>query len=287
MVKKEHNEVTFVPEESAAKDVAPEKEEPLYESEAYGTPQPDEGTKTTVTKPVGLGGPVPIIAPKHNTIQLQPIVVPLALVPYMTQDSDVLRTDGTPQRGDRDGGSAVDFTAARTEEEAVFKKKKAGYSRIFSLIIFIVSALMVTGFLLANFKAEFEGMISFAQLNAIGAITAWAQGGAPADLAKAIISVIAAAAFVVVLVLSFSGLVFGKFPRKLIVAFSFVGTAALAAQIIYGVVSAHFTASEQTGLYSMLGVGAACLVLAIVFAVIAVRREDKEEEALLRTYDEI
>ena len=73
------------------------EDEPMFESEAYAAPQPEAGSDVTVLKPVGTGGPVPIVAPKHNTIQLQPIVVPLAVVPYMTQDSNVLRTDGRGQ----------------------------------------------------------------------------------------------------------------------------------------------------------------------------------------------
>ncbi|MCQ2602609.1 MAG: hypothetical protein MJ193_01645, partial [Clostridia bacterium] len=71
-----------------------EQKEETFETEAYGTPEPDKGMDTTVMKPVGMGAPVPVVMPKHNTVQLQPIIVPLAVVPYMTQDSDVLRTDG-------------------------------------------------------------------------------------------------------------------------------------------------------------------------------------------------
>ena len=79
-----------------------EGDQTLYEAEAYGSPQPEAGSDVTVMKTVGIGGPVPIVAPKHNTIQLQPIVVPLAVVPYMTQDSNVLRTDGRPQGAEED-----------------------------------------------------------------------------------------------------------------------------------------------------------------------------------------
>ena len=65
-------------------------DEPMFESEAYTAPQPEAGSDVTVLKPVGTGGPVPIVAPKHNTVQLQPIVVPLAVVPYMTQEIEAL-----------------------------------------------------------------------------------------------------------------------------------------------------------------------------------------------------
>ena len=91
MAKKDNRVLATAPA-AAPLATMPAEEPVLYESEAYGDPQPDAGATTTIMKPVGIGGPVPIVAPKHNTIQLQPIVVPLALVPYMTQDSDVLRT---------------------------------------------------------------------------------------------------------------------------------------------------------------------------------------------------
>ena len=78
-------EVEKVPESNAP--IVFENEQTLYEAEAYGSPQPEAGSDVTVMKPVGIGGPVPIVAPKHNTIQLQPIVVPLAVVPYMTHRS--------------------------------------------------------------------------------------------------------------------------------------------------------------------------------------------------------
>ena len=124
MAKKDNNITAMAPENSVG--VTDRTEEPvLYESEAYGNPQPDEGTKTTVMKPVGIGGPVPIVAPKHNTIQLQPIVVPLAVVPYMTQDSDVLRTDGrAPSYPQNEYASAVEF-----EEEKAAAKKRRDCSR--------------------------------------------------------------------------------------------------------------------------------------------------------------
>lgn len=77
---------------------ADEQEETLYETDAYIAPETDPGANVTITKTIGRGGPVPIVAPRHDTIQLQPIIVPLAVVPYMSQDSAMLRTEGT-QRG--------------------------------------------------------------------------------------------------------------------------------------------------------------------------------------------
>ena len=87
---KKNNVQNFVPEqEIVQEEVAPQQEEVLFESEAYGNAQPDAGMGTTVCKPMGIGGPIPVVAPKNNTIQLQPIIVPMAVVPYMSTFSGV------------------------------------------------------------------------------------------------------------------------------------------------------------------------------------------------------
>ena len=147
MAKKERVETTFNPEVKKEEVVAPvaESQETMYESEAYGNPRPDQGTKTTVMKTVGIGGPVPIVAPKHNTIQLQPIIVPLAVVPYMSQDSSVLRTDGKPEGVAADGGSyaAVEFDAARMQaEKRTAVRRMSAVFRVYSLITFLVAAII-------------------------------------------------------------------------------------------------------------------------------------------------
>ena len=103
---KKNNVQNFVPEQEYVQEDVMLQEEVLFESEAYGSAQPDAGMGTTVCKPVGIGGPVPIIAPKNSTIQLQPIVVPMAVVPYMSQDCDVLKTEGVQTTDDYDEATA-------------------------------------------------------------------------------------------------------------------------------------------------------------------------------------
>ena len=137
MAKKERIETSFDPEvrEETVSPAAASEEEPketLYESEAYGNPRPDTGTRTTVMKTVGVGGPVPIIAPKHNTIQLQPIIVPLAVVPYMSQDSAVLNTEGETTAyagGSGAPSSSVEFDRAKGERSRGGRPCAAGCSR--------------------------------------------------------------------------------------------------------------------------------------------------------------
>ncbi|MBO5777129.1 MAG: hypothetical protein J6R34_01605, partial [Clostridia bacterium] len=124
---KRKNVQNFVPEQEVVQENVAPQEEVLFESEAYGSAQPDAGMGTTVCKPVGIGGPVPIVAPKSSTIQLQPIIVPLAVVPYMSQDCDVLKTEGVQTTDDYDEATA-EFSRMEAEKEAERKKKsqKAG-----------------------------------------------------------------------------------------------------------------------------------------------------------------
>ena len=65
MAKKDKKqEIVMTPDNSEVR----VEDEPMFESEAYTAPQPEAGSDVTVLKPVGTGGPVPIVAPKHNTI---------------------------------------------------------------------------------------------------------------------------------------------------------------------------------------------------------------------------
>lgn len=153
------------------------EDEPMFESEAYAAPQPEAGSDVTVLKPVGTGGPVPIVAPKHNTIQLQPIVVPLAVVPYMTQDSNVLRTDGRGQnvyaQATVENDEATDFETVSARK---VKKKGKVQPRIFALVTFLLSALTVLPFILSYFIPS-VGSVSIEKLNVIGVIKNWIDNG--------------------------------------------------------------------------------------------------------------
>ena len=283
MAKKDNNITAMAPENSVG--VTDRTEEPvLYESEAYGNPQPDEGTKTTVMKPVGIGGPVPIVAPKHNTIQLQPIVVPLAVVPYMTQDSDVLRTDGrAPSYPQNEYASAVEFE----EEKAAAKKRTSVYKRLFSLGTFLLSALLIVAYLLGYFKPDIHPEFSLAQADVIGMITTWVQDGTPFDLSLTVITCFCTLCALVVFFVSVFGMVFGKYPRKTLMLFSFAGAAAHAAEIIHQVIAEHFDAQRDAAILAMLAVFGVLFILTVVFAAVSVRREDKEEDMLIRHGGEI
>ncbi|MDE7372961.1 MAG: hypothetical protein K2N18_02750, partial [Clostridia bacterium] len=155
--------------------------EPLYEADAYGSPQPDFGSDVTVMKQVGIGGPVPIVAPKHNTIQLQPIVVPLAVVPYMTQDSNVLRTDNRQQGGyERDVEESyredTQFDTVErqhTRTRSAKKKRKVSWTRIFSLISFLITGLFLVPFFLSYKVTDIGQMHIGDAFDVIGNIQVW------------------------------------------------------------------------------------------------------------------
>ena len=116
---KQDNVQNFVPQQQTMPQPVAYQEEAVFESEAYGSPQPDAGMGTTVCKPVGIGGPIPIVAPRRTTIQLQPIIVPMAVVPYMSQDNDVLKVDGVQQPAEQQAPVATtDFSSRARQGQA-------------------------------------------------------------------------------------------------------------------------------------------------------------------------
>lgn len=285
MAKKDNHVITTAPEQTEVQQTQPPVEEPvLYESEAYGTPQQDAGATTTVTKPVGVGGPVPIVAPKHNTIQLQPIIVPLAVVPYMTQDSDILRTDGSGTAAQSDISSAVEFD--RAEQAARSKSRAALQNRVFSLVMFLLSALMIAAFLTAYYKPEIHAEYSLYQVDVIGQIKFWVEAGEPLDLFLAIVNIAAAAFAAVGFVVSLLGLITGRYARKTFMALTFLSAAAYAAEIIYEVVKKVFDAAWDADILTLLALSGLAFLLSVVFAAVCVRREDREE-TVLHSHSEI
>ena len=194
------------------------EDESMFESEAYAAPQPEAGSDVTVLKPVGTGGPVPIVAPKHNTIQLQPIVVPLAVVPYMTQDSNVLRTDGRGQnvyaQATVENDEATDFETVSARK---VKKKGKVQPRIFALVTFLLSALTVLPFILSYFMPS-VGSVSIEKLNVIGVIKNWIANGFALRPLSNIAYIGVAAVSAVMTIASLISVIVGKYPR----AFNFI-----------------------------------------------------------------
>ena len=259
--------------------------EPLYEADAYGSPQLDVGSDVTVMKQVGIGGPVPIVAPKHNTIQLQPIVVPLAVVPYMTQDSNVLRTDsrqgGYESAEEESYGEDTSFYTVE-RRKAVRKKRKTSFPRIFSFVSFIVTALFILPFFL-SYKMTNIGVMEIAGFDVIGIIKIWIAGGfdIEADVFNLIYVIVMGLAGIQV-VLTALGIIIGKYPKPISPILSFLNMGCFIGILVYDIVQGGFIADENIGLLVMLSVSAFNFLLTVIFSVLLNRREDREEQRIRR-----
>lgn len=274
MAKKERNqEVEFATENEQQFE-----EEPLFESEAYGTPQAEAGVDVTVTKPVGIGAPVPIVAPRHTTVQLQPIVVPLAVIPYMSQDSDVLYTDGRQQRY---APSTVEYESEPTEFRAVaeqnkkVRKKRKAQPRVFALITLLLSALTVLPFILSYFVQNL-GSASIEYFNIIGVIQKWVESGFTRSITYLVY--IAVAAIAAVLVISaIIGVIFGKYPRAFNSILA-IGTAiGMVAVLIKDLVKHQFVVADKIIFVVVVAITILNAVHAVVFSIVLNRLDDKVE----------
>lgn len=271
MAKKErHQEVIFAPETEI---FVPEEEKVLFEAEAYGSPQPDKGSDVTVTKPVGLGGPVPIVAPKHNTIQLQPIVVPLAVVPYMTQDSNVLRTDGKQQ-----GAYAEDaFVEATIFEETDKKSKKKARKdvrpRVFSLITLLLALAAALPVVLSG---EIDGF-DRPYLSVIGAITAWVNGTPPENILATVCCLVGAAFAAFVALGALAGLIVGRYPRAYCFISGLLSPIAFLVLLVYELIKKTFVVGDNAAFIAVLVIALLNFVLTVVFASVLNHADDKKD----------
>lgn len=254
-------------------------DEPMFESEAYTAPQPEAGSDVTVLKPVGTGGPVPIVAPKHNTVQLQPIVVPLAVVPYMTQDSSVLRTDGRGQnvyaQATVESDEATNF---QTISARKVKKQVKVQPRIFALVTFLLSALTVLPFILSYFMPKI-GNISIEIFNVIGLIKGWVANGFELHPLANLDYVVVAGLSAILTVVSLVAIIVGRYPRAFNFIFSLATAAALVALLVKWLIDKSFVAQEKVAFLVVLVLSLVNLVLTIVFSILMNKLDDKMENA--------
>jgi len=278
MSKKERNKEA--PKEVSAVEMPVEvrEPEPLLEADAYGTPQPDAGSEVTVMKQVGIGGPVPIVAPKHNTIQLQPIIVPLAVVPYMTQDSNVLRTDGRSAQAGYAVTAEEYVEAARFErvDEKPEKKKRRWQPRVFSLITLLLSALVLLPIIYSYFEKTVGGSDIY-YFNIIGAIEGWVKSGFNIKPVTNIVYIAVALFAAIVFVCSFIGLIIGKYPKILTAIMSFINGACFIGVLIYMLVRHEFNVSDDAIFLVLLIVSLLEFLLAIIFTLVLNKLEDEDE----------
>ena len=276
---KKNNVQNFVPEQEYVQEELVLQEEVLFESEAYGNAQPDAGMGTTVCKPVGIGGPVPIIAPRNSTIQLQPIVVPMAVVPYMSQDSDVLQTEGVQLVEEYDT-AASDFSRMETEQQAEKREKsKTAGARAASFFMFLLSGLIVVAYMLAYFKPEILTLNFARHLNVIGQVVAWAEGTAPADMATTILHAICFGISGITAITTLITLFVGKLPTGFVLALSLISALAVDGAIIYNAVvatkgGAEFVAMEWLEYIIVAGLAILLLIISIIVLVALNKKKD-------------
>ena len=272
MAKKDRNQAVVFSTEPIEQTLT-ENGEPLFESEAYGSPQPEAGSDVTVMKPVGIGGPVPIVAPKHNTIQLQPIVVPLAVVPYMTQDSNVLRTDGRQQGGyvpDDEYAESTQFEAVSRERT---KKKRHGLlPRIFALISLVLAAVALVPFLVSATLADGD------MFNIIDIIENWIANGFSWSPATSLLYIAVAFLAAVQAVLALVCAIIGKYPKPITPIFSFIDMSCMIGILISQIVAKTFDATKQTSFMIVLVASILGFLTSVVFSVILNHREDRVEQ---------
>ena len=276
MAKKERNTEVDV-------EFARELEKPV-EAEMYRPPKAESDADATVLKQVGVGGPVPIIAPKHNTIQLQPIIVPLAVVPYMTQDSNVLRTDGKQAGGyvpDDEYGEDTQFESVSSAKKK--GKDKAGrggiqWQRIFAVITFLVALFLLLPFLI-SYSSNHIGNLQLGEMDFIGMIKGWVQMksitiSSPENLVYIAVPVFTAA----ILIASVIYLISGKYNGVSVAILSFIDIACLMVLLVWNIVEHKFVASAKVAFIIALVESILVFVLGIVFNVISNRIEDESEQ---------
>ena len=273
MARKERNQEVVISAEPNEQKV---ENELLFEAEAYGSPQPEAGSDVTVMKQVGIGGPVPIVAPKHNTIQLQPIVVPLAVVPYMTQDSNVLRTDSRQV-----GGVDVDEYMESTQFESVGQQKKTRRKinvlpRIFAFVSLLLSAAVLLPFLVSYTNSSL-GTADIAAFNIIGIIKGWVENSFSWTPATNLIYIAIACLAAVQTLLSLIGCIIGKYPKPIVPIFSFIVMGCMIGVLVAELVGKTFVTAEQVGFLAILVLSILGFLASVVFSIVLNRRDDRAD----------
>lgn len=268
-----------------------------FETEAYTEATPDPGMETTFTKVVGSGGPVPIVAPKHTTVQLQPIIVPLAVVPYMSSDSDILKTEGKPgeptyEQGTESGLSA-EFRKVDAHDVIKSNKRAKLRKRIFSLFTFLFTALGVLYFVLAHFKPEIFSFLGNDPVDPIGWLIHWIKGDLSSfvDYASRGISDMDMKVYIIMYLLSlfgfglsvlisFIGILFAKYPGGLYVSMTLLSFGAGLIALIMNLVKNTFSLSNDAAMIFLAALAFFDLILVIVFATIHRRKENEYEDEI-------
>lgn len=254
----------------------------ILESEAYQEPKEKDTAEEMVVKPIGQGGPVPIIAPKKDTIQLQPIVVPLAVVPYMAQDNGSLRSEVTKSKDiqQKEEEDAANEIAIKDQIKQLKKRQKIN-KRVFSLFAFLFAALAMVPFIVAKFVDEWAiggSVISMANYDIITQIEFWTKGVPPLNMAYTILGTITFCFSGLGALLSLIGIIFGTFPHVLNIMLPTLSLISMLIMLILSIVWKDFQILSFVFVIVVMALNLIQFILACIFAAVLNKSVDKVEE---------
>jgi len=255
----------------------PQESESFVEGEVEHK-APEAEVQNTVVKAMA-GGSVPIIPPSP-IVQLQPIVVPIAVVPFETRDAKILQnvtvnsgqTAARPQGQTAQsaayaqyaGGAAAHGAAARAAKSAGGKKLAA----VKNAVITLLALLYLLPFVLAYFTPSLIPSFVLTDLNVVGKMLGF-LGGVAFNLIGEIPFILLAAAcgFALILVLiNIITLFFGKYLRfGALVLSIFPLLLALFATVYAYIPALGFVAWNKGAFFIPTTIGLIQTVLSIVF----------------------
>lgn len=260
-------------EELAVQEQVNFQQEPMFESDAYYAPQPNAGQDVTVLKTVGVGGPAPIITPTNSTVQLQAVVVPVAVVPYMSHDQSILMAQ-TPVYSNygHQPVAPVDTTAKK------LKKQRASQPRIFGLVNFLLYAVALLPFILAFFMEEVGG-ISLEHYNVLNIVHNWIANGFSWTPLVNIGYFCIAVVLAVGAVISLLTIIFGKYAKVLNILLTLLAVGAHAAFLIKRILHNEFI-PQQSIAFLVCGIASVVnFIVSIAFAAETNKLADRIEAA--------
>lgn len=221
----------------------------------------------TVVKPVSAGA-VPIIPPSA-VVQLQPIVVPIAVVPFETHDTKMLhdaqKQGFIPATLDE---SAPKGGSSENTEETVYvalDKKKDKFKSFISLFFTI---LYLIPFIIAYFKSDLIPSLPLNDLNAIGKLVKLFGGGLTlAGEIPSIMLIVSLLLSLVCLIMSLFSAIIGRYSK--------IGTLTLAvfpALISIGVIAYTYIPAlgftgNKTAFFIPAAIGTLHTIFAAIFAI--------------------
>lgn len=201
-------------------------------------------------------------------IKLQPIIVPLAVVPYMTQDQNMV--GGVQSAPYHEFGT---YCEAETLSGNKSKKKSKIASRFLALFMALISALLVASFILAKFF-DFIGPLSLDKINIIDSMNQWAHGYPPQNMIIDLLLTISAGISAFALIGGAVAFLFGDYPKYTSVLGSLLMASPLLAVLIYEIIKNQFVLQKEIVFVILVGVTLLKLLISLIaFVTLSVREK--------------